>query len=93
MVSVIGEIPKDARDPALREILTSLKPGAYLLVAECLDDPDYQRTKAVRALLTGCGFEIDSTQKATFGYRVKASRPNSAAHVAQATSAEPTIAR
>lgn len=75
MVSVIGEVPEDKREPGLREILQALKPGGVLWVVEHFIDPDYRSPDTVRRLGESAGFEVAGVHRRAFGYEMLLRRP------------------
>jgi len=64
LVAVLGEIP--ARQQAVSEIYSALKPGGLLAVAELIFDPHYQSRKSVIGICTKVGFR----EKRFFGNRL-----------------------
>jgi ubiquinone/menaquinone biosynthesis C-methylase UbiE len=78
LVSVMGEISRGLRAPAIRELFAALKPEGYVSVAEMLDDPDYQRQSSVRDLLSSAGFDVQEPLSLRLGYRLCAVRPRAA---------------
>ena len=66
LVSVLGEIP-DA-PLALRELRRVLKPGARLLVAEVLIDPDFTSLPALREMASDAGFVFERQFGPPFAY-------------------------
>lgn len=66
LVSVLGEIP-DA-PLALRELRRVLKPGAKLLVAEVLIDPDFISLPALREMASDAGFVLERQFGPRFAY-------------------------
>jgi len=73
LVTVLGEIPE--QQPALREILRSLKPGGELLVGELLPDPHYQSQRAVRAAGEAAGFEFVDCTGGVIAHTTRLRRP------------------
>lgn len=67
--TVLGEIPD--RERALREIHDALKPGGYLVVAEVIGDPHYQRKKKVIELGRGAGLAPGETTGGFFAYTMR----------------------
>ncbi len=78
LVSVLGEIPKQERLAALREIYASLKPGGFLSITEVLPDPDYQPREKVKALALEAGFQTRNEIGNRFLFTVNVERPLSA---------------
>ena len=73
LVTVLGEIPD--RPAALREIYSSLKPGAFLSITEVLPDPDYQPRPKVKSLALQAGFHIRSEFGNWFMFTLNVERP------------------
>ena len=78
LVTVLGEIPKQQRLAALREIYASLKPGSFLSITEVLPDPDYQPREKVKALALEAGFQARNEFGSWFMFTVNVERPLSA---------------
>jgi ubiquinone/menaquinone biosynthesis C-methylase UbiE len=56
---VLGEIPPDRRQAAMRELVETLRAGGALAVAEGLFDPHHQRPEAVVALAESEGLRLE----------------------------------
>lgn len=75
LVTVLGEIQD--RPSALREILTSLKPGGVLSVTEVLPDPHYQSRSTVRRLAEQAGFQEIEMAGSWRAFTMNLARPTS----------------
>jgi ubiquinone/menaquinone biosynthesis C-methylase UbiE len=75
MSSVLGEVPRESRQEALREIYRALQPGGTLAIAEVVADPYYQRRSIVLQLVVGAGFRVSHVGRDPLGFTLLADRP------------------
>lgn len=73
LVTVLGEIPDQLG--ALREILEALKPGGYLIVAEVIFDPHFQRYENVLRTAQSVGFGKVSSFGRKLAYNLLLEKP------------------
>lgn len=73
LVTVLGEIQD--RLSALREILTSLKPGGVLSVTEVFPDPHYQSRSTVRRMAEQAGFQVIEVIGSWRAFTINLARP------------------
>jgi len=78
LVTVLGEIPKQEREPALRGVLESLKPGGVLSVTEIFLDPHYQSRATIRRLADCVGFQVESEHGSWLAFTLNLARSQSA---------------
>lgn len=60
LAHVLGEIRSDQRVPALRQIVTALRPSGRLLVLEGTGDPHRLRPESVRDLAEQAGLKVEA---------------------------------
>ncbi len=76
LVTVLGEIPDRRR--ALTDVLSALKPGGILTVAEIAFDPHFQRRATIESLASSVGFRLAGFNGAWYGYSLNLLKPHSA---------------
>jgi ubiquinone/menaquinone biosynthesis C-methylase UbiE len=68
VASVLGEVPEQAREPMLREIFDSLKPGGVLAVVESKPDPHFQAAQDVADLGKRVGLRVIRQRRLWLGF-------------------------